>query len=332
MKGLDVIHVLAVDDPLDEAYRAEAGWPVEFVSKNVQRYGYTADEFTASALNSAMAAFHFAVMHSAAMFLVARYACQPGDEAIIFDPVDFLFGQSVDAIQRQAQGLAHFADRRTSAIGNHRRRDSGPLAPVLLIDVLDYFFAPFVLEIDVDVGRLVALAGDEALEQHVHARRVHLGDAEAVTDGGIGGRAAALAQNVAAAGKLHDVVHGQEIGFVAQLGNQFQFALDLLPQCRIDALRPAFPDAGLGQRAQMGCAADATRHDLARVLVMQLVEAEVAASRDIQGRYQQLWVIKRAELVQAAQVLLAVGQPPPAEAVLRISNYRNCGCLEPLPL
>lgn len=35
---------------------------------------------------------------AAAMFLVARYACRPGDEAIIFDPVDFLFGQSVDAV------------------------------------------------------------------------------------------------------------------------------------------------------------------------------------------------------------------------------------------
>lgn len=34
---------------------------------------------------------------AAAMFLVARYALQPGDEAIIFDPVDFLFGQAVDA-------------------------------------------------------------------------------------------------------------------------------------------------------------------------------------------------------------------------------------------
>jgi len=34
---------------------------------------------------------------AAAMFLVARIACQPGDEAIIFNPVDFLFGLSVDA-------------------------------------------------------------------------------------------------------------------------------------------------------------------------------------------------------------------------------------------
>jgi aminotransferase len=32
-----------------------------------------------------------------AMLLVAQYTCKPGDEAIIFDPVDFLFGASVDA-------------------------------------------------------------------------------------------------------------------------------------------------------------------------------------------------------------------------------------------
>ena len=35
----------------------------------------------------------------------------------------------------------------------------------LSVDVLDHFLAPFVLEVDVDVRRLVALAGDEALEQ-----------------------------------------------------------------------------------------------------------------------------------------------------------------------
>jgi aminotransferase len=34
---------------------------------------------------------------AAGMFLIARYALSPGDEAIVFDPVDFLFGQAVDA-------------------------------------------------------------------------------------------------------------------------------------------------------------------------------------------------------------------------------------------
>ena len=39
-----------------------------------------------------------------------------------------------------------------------------------------------MLEIDVDVGRLLALLGDEALEQQVAGRRVDRGDPERVAD------------------------------------------------------------------------------------------------------------------------------------------------------
>ena len=38
-------------------------------------------------------------------------------------------------------------------------------AAVLAVDVLDHLLAALVLEVDVDVGRLVALGADEALEQ-----------------------------------------------------------------------------------------------------------------------------------------------------------------------
>ncbi len=34
---------------------------------------------------------------ASAMFVIARFALQPGDEAIIFDPVDFLFRASTEA-------------------------------------------------------------------------------------------------------------------------------------------------------------------------------------------------------------------------------------------
>ena len=75
------------------------------------------------------------------------------------------------------------------------------MAPILLVDVLHDFFAPLVLEVDVDVGRLVALLGDEALEQQIHAGRIDFGHAEHITDGGVGGAAASLAQNVLAASR-----------------------------------------------------------------------------------------------------------------------------------
>ncbi len=53
------------------------------------------------------------------------------------------------------------------------------MAAIALIDVLDHDLAPLMLEIDVDVGRLAALGGDEALEQEVDPRRIDRGDAEA---------------------------------------------------------------------------------------------------------------------------------------------------------
>jgi hypothetical protein len=57
--------------------------------------------------------------------------------------------------------------RRAGAVGDDGGGDAGAVAAVLLIDVLDHLLAPLVLEIDVDVGRLVALGGDEALEEKV---------------------------------------------------------------------------------------------------------------------------------------------------------------------
>jgi hypothetical protein len=87
------------------------------------------------------------------------------------------------------------------------------VAAVFLVDVLDHFFAPLMLEIDVDVGRLAPLLGDEALEQKVAGRRVDRGDPEAIADGAVGRRAAALAQDrrVEAAREGDDVVDGEEI-------------------------------------------------------------------------------------------------------------------------
>src|SRR5690606_17387101 len=90
---------------------------------------------------------------------------------------------------------AQVAHRALGAIADDGGGERGALAAVLAVDVLDYLLAPLVLEIHVDVRRLVALFRDEALEQHLHARGIDLGNAEAVAHRGIGGRAAPLAQD-----------------------------------------------------------------------------------------------------------------------------------------
>jgi hypothetical protein len=68
--------------------------------------------------------------------------------------------------------------------------------PYFLIDILDHLLAPLMLEIHVDIRRLLARGADEALEQEIHVGGIDGGDAEAIADGGIGGRAAALAEDV----------------------------------------------------------------------------------------------------------------------------------------
>ena len=81
------------------------------------------------------------------------------------------------------------------------------VAAVFGVDVLDHFLAPLVLEIDVDVGRFVAVLGNEAVEQQLVLRRVDRGDAEAIAHRRIGGRAAPLAQDRRhlRAGEIDDV-------------------------------------------------------------------------------------------------------------------------------
>ena len=82
------------------------------------------------------------------------------------------------------------------------------VAPIVLIDVLDHLLAPLVLEIDIDVGRLVAIGGDETLEQKAAVARIDIGDAQAVADRRVRGRAAALTKDVPAA-RIFDNVNGR---------------------------------------------------------------------------------------------------------------------------
>ncbi len=104
--------------------------------------------------------------------------------------------QCADSVLGKTKGLADLADCRTAAIGNHGSGDAGAFAPVFAIDVLNDLFASLVLEIDIDVGWFAPLGRYEAFEQEVRAFGIDLGHAKTITDGGIGGRAAALTQDI----------------------------------------------------------------------------------------------------------------------------------------
>jgi hypothetical protein len=50
------------------------------------------------------------------------------------------------------------------------------------VDILHHLFAPLMLEIDVDVWRLVAFGRDETFEQKIMLRRIDFRDAKAKAD------------------------------------------------------------------------------------------------------------------------------------------------------
>ena len=100
---------------------------------------------------------------------------------------------AIDLIEREPEGLAHVADGRAGPVADHLADHPGPVAAVLLVDVLDHLLAPLVLEVHVDVGRLAALGGDEALEEEPHPHRIDRGDAEDEADRRVRGASPPLA-------------------------------------------------------------------------------------------------------------------------------------------
>ena len=168
-----------------------------------------------------------------------------------------------------------------------------------------------MLEVDVDVGRLVALARDEALHEQLAARGVHLGDTQAVTHHRVRGRAASLAEDAEAPRLAHDVVHREEIGLVPEIGDERELV--------VDPVRACFPGHRAGQRlcapglrelAQVRGRGLARRHQLARIFVAQLVERKIRQRGDLHGFRQQRGWIEPGEPLALAQVPLAIGEQP----------------------
>ena len=181
----------------------------------------------------------------------------------------------------EAHRLADLADRHARAIVDDGGADGGALAAVAAIEILDHLLAPLVLEVDVDVGRLAPVGGDEALEQQVDLGGIDRGDAEAEAHRAVGGRAAALAQDrlLLRAGEADDVVDGEEVAGVVEPGDQRQ----LLDEERAHLVRHAvgIVPGGVrpGQLLQVSLRGLARRHRLVGVFVAQLLQIEADALR-----------------------------------------------------
>ena len=222
-------------------------------------------------------------------------------------------GERVQRVGREAHHLADLADGTLRPVADDRRGERRMVAAVALVDVLDHLLAALVLEIDVDIGRLVALGGDEALEEQVDPGRVDGGDAEHVADGGIGGRAPALAEDAFRAGEADDLLDGEEVGRISQLGDESK----LVSQCLLDLLRHrvavALEGTEPGQAFQLLMRRAAVISGLDRVVVGQLVEREAAAADDLEAALQRLWPVTEEprHLGCGLEVALGIGEEAP---------------------
>jgi hypothetical protein len=200
-----------------------------------------------------------------------------GVEAAVVRPPGQLLGDRLDAVEIEAQGPAHVAQHRAAAVADDHRRHGGPVAAVFPVDVLDDLLAPLMLEVEVDVGRLLALFADEALEQKLRAGGVDLGHPQAVADRRVGRAAAALAKNALPARPMDQVRHREKERLIGQARDEHQLALDLVSHRGRLALRIAPAHTLLGEHAQPAGGRVAGRHQLLRVLVAQFIKRERAA-------------------------------------------------------
>src|SRR6185437_11099031 len=115
----------------------------------------------------------------------------------------------------ETQRLADLAHRTARAIADHGRAERRPLAAIGLVDPLDHLLAPLMFEIDIDIGRLLAVRADEALEEEIAFLRIDRGDAEHEAHGGVSGGAPALAENLLRAREADDRIDGEEVRRVA---------------------------------------------------------------------------------------------------------------------
>ena len=191
------------------------------------------------------------------------------------------------------------------------------MAAISFVYILYDLLAPLMLEIDIDVRRLLALRREETLKQEIGQSRINAGDAEAVADGRVRRRAASLAENALPAGPGDDVVNRQEVGGIVQLGDGPEFLADLGGHLLRNALRIAPGRALQGETFKMRLRCGALRHGLVRVFIGELIEAEGAALRNLERAAEsRLEAAEQARhFLRGFQVTLGIGLKPVAGRV-----------------
>jgi hypothetical protein len=158
-------------------------------------------------------------------------------------------GDLADLAGGTAVHLGHLAQRspQSKAVVVRHHGRLGPGIP--LEDVRQHPVALVPGKIEVDVGRVLPLGVEEALEQEPRTERLDVGDPEAVAHDRVGDRAPAAVGGAVA----HDVLHHQEVVGESLLPDDGELVLDPVAGDRRDgAVAPLRALVGLGAEPREG--------------------------------------------------------------------------------
>ena len=130
--------------------------------------------------------------------------------------------QTAGYILAQAEHLAHFADGTARAIMNDGCGQRGAARAIALIDILNDFLTPLMLEIHINVRRFAALGIEKAFEQDIDFGGIDRGHIQCEANYGIGGGSAPLTKNFLAPRKGDDIADGKKVMRDFAVGDEAQ--------------------------------------------------------------------------------------------------------------
>ncbi len=193
--------------------------------------------------------------------------------------------EPADRLGILAEHLAHLPHGHLDAIGDDVRGHGGSRLAVFREDVLDRLLALVpARQVDVDVGPLAALFGEEAFEEQVHAHGVDGGDPERITDGAVGGRASTLAEDALLLRIAGDVLDDQEIAGEIELLDHVELVGELLLGAEGGACAIAFAGTEARELAEAAHLGLARSERVLGKAVVEVLERELTAFGDRPGR------------------------------------------------
>ena len=131
-------------------------------------------------------------------------------------------------------------------------------------------------------GASCAIVAQEALEEQIELDRIDGGDAEAEADGGVGGRAAPLAEDAGAIREAHDIPHDEKVAGEAEPLDERELVRELRALPRVD-LSPSLARALRDEPLEIFVGAHARREREGRERRMQIVQPEGAPLGDCES-------------------------------------------------